>query len=130
MHTSLFTSFQNHSPIGHPLEDVTGVQEILTTLSYSTLNYFLDSFSFLSDNTISIKCVLLRMWTPSTLLSIHSNISGDNRTATYFFTTLNTYLQCNTSEHINTCFTISTFVNVCKTYECNEGDVMNEWKQN
>jgi hypothetical protein len=55
------------------------------------------------------------MWTPSTLLSIHFNNSGDNLTATYSFTTLNTFLQCNTSENINTCFTISTFVKHCKT---------------
>jgi hypothetical protein len=115
VYTSPFTSFKNPSPRGQKLEDVRGVQEILPTLSSSTYYYFLDSFCFLSDNTISIKCVLLRMWTPSILLSIHSSNSGDNLTATYSFTTLDTFLQCNTNEHINTCFTISTIVKHCKT---------------
>jgi len=73
------------------------------------------SDDFLSDKHISMKCVLLRMWTPSILLSIHLSNSGDNRIATYSFTILNTYLRCNTSEHINIRFTISTFVKLYKT---------------
>ena len=78
------------------------------------LHYFLDSCSFLSDNTISIKCVLLRMWTPSTLLSIHSSKPDGNLRATYSFAMFTPFYNI-TQQNINTCITISTFVNYCKT---------------
>ena len=107
---SFLSSLKSHSPS----MDV-GMADLQKQFIGYPLHYFLDSSCFFSVNTISIKCVLLRMCTPSILLSIHSSNSGDNLTATYSFTTLNTYLQCNTSEHINTCFTISIFVNYCKT---------------
>jgi len=84
--------------------------------------YFFDSVSFLSESTISIKCVLFLMWIPSTLLSIHLSNSGDNLTPIYSFTTSNTMLQRNTNEHINTCFTLSTFVKHCHII-MNEGEM-------
>lgn len=46
--------------------------------------HFFDSLFLHSDNTISMRWVLLRICTPSTLLSTNSNISGDNRIEMYF----------------------------------------------
>jgi hypothetical protein len=86
-------------------------------------SYLLDSDFFLSESTMSIKCVRFLMWIPSTFESIHFNNSGDNLTPTYPFTTSNTILHCNTNENINTCITITNNVLHCKTIiegdECN-----------
>jgi len=98
-----------------------GVQKQFVDLSPGS--YLLDSDFFLSESTISIKCVRFLMWIPSTFESIHFNNSGDNLTPTYSFTTSNTILHCNTNENINTCITITNNVLQCKTIiegdECN-----------
>lgn len=104
-----------------PCMDI-GVTGWLKECTGEPLSYFFDFDSCFieSDNKISIKCVRLLIWTPSIWSSIHLSNSGDNRIATYSFTISNTYLQCNTKEHINTRLTISNFVLQSKTNGMND----------
>ena len=106
-----------------------GVQEQCTVLPspHSLKNYSDDSCCLLSDNTISMKWVLFRICTPSTLLSTHSNISGGNLNATYSLFPMFTPFYKNTQQNINNCITMSTCINVCLTNEhMNEGGEMSD----
>ena len=98
-----------------------GSENVSSFLSPSNpLKKHYDSCCLRSVNTISMKWVLLRIWTPSTLLSIHSTILGGNRKATYSFLPMNTPFYNNTQENINRCITMSTYINYSNTicYNC------------
>lgn len=117
--------------------DKKGSEKSFLSLSNPLKNHSDDSCCFRSVNAISINWVLFRIWTPSTLLSIHSNKSGGNRNATYSFLTKFTPFYNITQQSINNCTTMSTCINVCLTNEhmnvggeMNEGDGMNERKEN
>lgn len=127
-----------HSPIGQ--WDKKGSENVSSFLSLSNPLKNYDSCCFLSVNTISMKWVLFRICTPSTLLSIHSTISEGNRKATYSFLLMNTPFYKNTQEDINRCITMSTYINYSNTicynsicevrYNMNEGDGMIKYEKN